>query len=235
MNLILIEPADLIAGTGRARLNDRRLQHVRDIHRAALGDRLRVGMLNGPLGFGTVVRLDDVLELELALTETAPPPLPVTVLLALPRPKALRRLLQGLTAMGVKSIFLMNAWRVEKSYWQSPLLAPEMLQQQLVLGLEQARDTQLPAVALRPRFKPFIEDEIPAIAAGSLTLVAHPDADEACPRNIGAAVTLAIGPEGGFIQYEVDLLRAHGFLPVTLGPRRLRVEQAVATLLGRMF
>jgi RsmE family RNA methyltransferase len=235
MNLILIEPADLLTGTTRARLNGRRLRYAREVHRAAPGDRLRVGLLNGRVGFGTVVQMDgDALELDVAFEEPPPPPLPVTVLLALPRPKTLKRLLQGLTTMGVKRIFLMNAWRVEKSYWQSPALQDAAVREQLVLGLEQARDTRLPSVELRRRFKPFIEDEIAAVTAGESALVAHPDAGEPCPRHLTSPLTLAIGPEGGFIQYEVDLLKAHGFMPVSLGPRRLRVEQAVAALLGRV-
>lgn len=236
MNLILIEPADIVPGTSRVRLNGRRLRHVREVHRAAPGDRLRVGILNGACGIGTVARLDeDLLELDVVFDQPSPPALPATVVLALPRPKSLKRVLQGLSTMGVKRIFLINSWRVEKSYWQSPLLEDMAVREQLVLGLEQARDTQLPSVELRQRFKPFVEDELPEIAAGTAALVAHPQADTTCPRHLGQAVTLAIGPEGGFIQYEVDLLRAHGFLPVSLGPRRLRVEQAVAMLLGRLF
>lgn len=236
MNLILIEPDEIAHGSTRVRLNGRRLQHVREVHRAAAGDTLRVGVVGGRIGVGTVVRLDDAaVELDVSLSENAPPGLPLTLLLALPRPKSLKRVLQGVTAMGVKRIFLMNALRVEKSYWQSPLLAEAALREQLILGLEQARDTQLPAVELKARFKPFIEDEIAALAADTTKLVAHPDAESECPRAVSQPVTLAVGPEGGFIQYEIDLLRAHGFIAVSLGTRRLRVEQAIAALLGRIF
>jgi len=236
MNLILIEPDEIAHGSTRVRLNGRRLKHVRDVHRAGTGDRLRVGIVGGKIGVGTVVRLDDeAVELDVELREDPPPGLPLTLLLALPRPKSLKRVLQGVTAMGVKRIFLMNAWRVERSYWQSPLLADAALRAQLVLGLEQARDTQLPAIELKSRFKPFIEDEVPTLAADTVKLVAHPDGGNECPRAVSQPLTLAVGPEGGFIQYEIDLLQAHGFTAVSLGARRLRTEQAIAALLGRMF
>jgi RsmE family RNA methyltransferase len=173
--------------------------------------------------------------MEVELTDPPPDPLPVTLLLALPRPKVLRRVLRTATSMGVKRIVLLNTWRVEKSFWSSPALDPAALREQLVLGLEQAGDTAMPALDCRKRFKPFVEDEVAALAAGTRALVAHPGAAEPCPRSVDSSVTLAVGPEGGFTAYEVDLLGAHGFTAVSLGMRRLAVESAVAALLSRLF
>lgn len=42
----------------------------------------------------------------------------------------------------------------------------------------------------------------------------------------GDAVTMVVGPEGGFADEEVAEARAHGFLTVTLAPRILRAETA---------
>ncbi|RYZ96209.1 MAG: 16S rRNA (uracil(1498)-N(3))-methyltransferase, partial [Moraxellaceae bacterium] len=44
-----------------------------------------------------------------------------------------------------------------------------------------------------------------------------------------------IGPEGGFIPYEIDLLNKQGFEVVNLGERIMRVETVVPYLLGRLF
>jgi RsmE family RNA methyltransferase len=235
VNLLLLDDADFIA-SDRARLTGRRLHHVREVHRAAVGDTLRVGRVDGAVGAGRVVALDDR-ELTLVVTLDADPPAAAAVrlLLALPRPKALRRVLQGAAAFGVKDIVLLNSWRVEKSFWQSPLLAPPALREQLLLGLEQGGDTRLPRVALRPRFKPYVEDELPALLAASQGLVAHPPAAAPCPRAVAGHLTLAVGPEGGFIPYEVEALERAGCRPVSLGPRPLRVEQAVPALLGRLL
>ena len=235
MNLILLGDDDFVDAQ-RVRLGGRRLTYVRTVHRADVGVRLRVGRLNGRIGTGVVTALDErELVMEVALDSDPPPPAPVTLFLALPRPKALRRVLQGIAAMGLKRIVLIGSWRVEKSFWASPALAHESLREQLLLGLEQGGDTVLPTVELRPRFKPFVEDETPAFIAASRALLAHPPATLACPRALPGAVTLAIGPEGGFIPYEVDLLCAHGFEAVSLGPRPLRVEHAVPALLGRIL
>lgn len=233
MNLILLQKEDFIDGQ-RAVLAGRRLRHVLEIHQAIAGQTLRVGLLNGQMGEGLILEAcAEKLILQVSLTQTAPPPLPVTLLLALPRPKMLKRILQAVSSLGVKHIYLLNSYRVEKSFWGSPLLQPEALQEQLILGLEQARDTLLPRIHLRPRFKPFVEDDVPALIRGTQALVAHPTAGAPCPVTSHIPTTLAIGPEGGFIPYEIEKLQQCGFTPVSLGERILRVETAVAVLLSR--
>jgi RsmE family RNA methyltransferase len=235
VNLILLFAEDFL-DEQRVLLTGRRLEHVTHVHRAAVGDALIVGVAGGRIGRGEITRLDkDALEMRVTLTADAPPPLPLTLVLALPRPKVLNRVIAGATSLGVKRIYLINAWRVEKSYWKSPRLFEENLRAQRILGLEQARDTTLPAIELRRFFRPFVEDELPSIARDSLALVAHPIAASECPRNVAQPVTLAIGPEGGFIEEEIASLQRVGFTPVALGPRILRVETAVAALLGRLF
>jgi RsmE family RNA methyltransferase len=135
----------------------------------------------------------------------------------------------------VKRIILLNSRRVEKSYWQSPYLETSAMKEQLLLGLEQARDTLLPEILSRPLFKPFVEDELPGLIRGTLPLVAHPTATVECPRNTDRAVTLAVGPEGGFIPYEVEKFADCGFTPTRLGERILSTETAVPALLARLF
>ena len=235
MNLLLLEDDDFVA-TDRVQLSGRRLKHLLEVHRAEAGDSLRVGRLNGLMGTGQLLSLDaERAELSVTLEQAPPGKLPLTLLLALPRPKMLRRVLQTVSAMGVPRLVLLNSYRVEKSFWQTPFLQPAAIREQLILGLEQARDTVLPEVLIEQRFKPFVEDRLPAMAAGSLGLVGHPGDYPACPRAVEQAVTLAIGPEGGWIPYEVEKLQAAGLQPVQLGERILRVETAVSVLLARLF
>jgi 16S rRNA (uracil1498-N3)-methyltransferase len=231
MNLVLLREEDFTDGRTKARLSGRRLRHIREVHRARKGDTLYAGLEGGRIGSGKVTFIDDtVLEMDIDLRGKPPEPLPLSLVLALPRPKVLRRVLFSAAAMGVKRIVL-----VEKSFWQSPALHPENIRKQLILGLEQARDTILPEVSLRPRFKPFIEDELPELAGETLKIVAHPAAAEQCPRKAGCAVTLVIGPEGGFIPFEIDRLVSAGFTAVSLGERILPVETAVPFLISRLF
>lgn len=235
MNLLLLDDADFVAAD-RVILRDRRLTHMQEVHRAESGDRLRVGRLGGLMGEGRLLRLEaNEAELEVRFDQAPPAKLPITLLLALPRPKMLRRVLQTVSAMGVPRLVLLNSYRVEKSFWQTPFLAPEVIREQLILGLEQARDTVLPEVIIEKRFKPFVEDRLPAMTAGSLGLIGHPGPWPECPRALNEPVTLAIGPEGGWIPYEVEKLHEAGLNPVQLGERILRVETAVTALLARLF
>lgn len=235
MNLLLLEDADFIA-PDRVVLRDRRLKHMQEVHRAEVGDSLRVGRIGGLLGSAELLRLESH-EAELRITLDSPPPakLPLTLVLALPRPKMLRRVFQTVATMGVPKVILVNSYRVEKSFWQTPFLEPAAIREQLILGLEQARDSVLPEIIIEKRFKPFVEDRLPQLVDGTLGLVGHPGDFPACPRAVTESVTLAIGPEGGWIPYEVDLLSKAGLQPVQLGERILRVETAVTALLARLF
>ncbi|GAB2791312.1 16S rRNA (uracil(1498)-N(3))-methyltransferase [Halomonas shantousis] len=236
MNLILLSPDDLL-DTHHARIHDpRRLRHLRDVHRAAPGDELTLGLVGGAMGRGRLLSLEaSHAEFEVTLDQPPPPPLPVHLLLALPRPRMLARTLEHVTALGVKQLTLLHTRRVEKSYWQSPELRPEKMREHLVLGLEQARDTVLPEIHVETRFKPFMEDRLPSLLEGRRGLLAHPGMAGQCPRGLQEPAVLAVGPEGGFIAYEVEAFLAQGFEGVHLGSRILRVETAVTALLARLF
>ncbi|MFC3150169.1 16S rRNA (uracil(1498)-N(3))-methyltransferase [Litoribrevibacter euphylliae] len=237
MNLILITEHDFVSSS-LIELSDYRAKHIHQVHQAEPGRRLKVGMLNGLMGYGEVIEATQDgqsfrVSLTVELTHNPPNKLPLTVILALPRPKMLRRIIQNLTALGVEHLVLINSYRVEKSYWQSPFL--EQLDEYVQLGLEQAVDTVPMTIQLEKRFKPFVEDRLPTVVSEKKALVAHPYVSETCPRDIDESLVLAIGPEGGFIQYEVDKLIEAGFEAVTLGQRIQKVETVLPQLIGRLF
>jgi RsmE family RNA methyltransferase len=230
LNLLLLDPGDLDGE--RARVGGRRARHVVEVLRAAAGDRIAVGLVGGATGEAEVLSasVEEVL-LAVQLGASPPPRSPVSLVLALPRPKILRKVLQASAAMGIARIALVGTYRVEKSYFGSPLLAPAALEVELRLGLEQGRDTVLPVVTLHRFFKPFVEDDLDLAfpAEGAARLLAHPHAPgpiDALPGRSPAAV-VAIGPEGGFTPYEAETLASRGFAPFSLGPRPLRVDVAV--------
>lgn len=231
MNCILFTSDDIFTDS-TITLTDHRHVHIRQVLKAQVGDVLSVGVVNGKMGTGAVVDSGDSGTTLLVTLDREPPaPHPATLVLALPRPKVMKRVVYTATTMGVKTIHIMNAWRVEKSYWDSPMLAPEFLHQQMMLGLEQAKDTVLPTVHFHRFFTQFVRKELPALRGDVRGLLAHPYESRPLAGR-SEKIFLAIGPEGGFIQKEVDTFRETGFETVSLGERILRVETAVPVLLG---
>lgn len=235
MNLILLTEADFTCA-GRVRLTDQRARHIVQVLDSAQGDSLKVGQLGGLRGCGTIIELrSNSVTLEVVLDTPPPAKLPLTLLLALPRPKAARRILAAATELGVESIILINSYRVEKSYWQSPLVDDQHLQNAMLEGLAQSGDTHLPRLLRAKLFKPFVEDQLPQWLSDRTGLVAHPYADTTCDSAPNGPCLLAIGPEGGFIPYEIDKLSSAGMAAISLGPRILRVETAVPALIGALY
>lgn len=235
MNIVLLHSHDFI-DQHRVSIADRRFQHLQQVNKVSLGDSIQVGLINDKLGVGIVEAISDTtIELNITLNTEPPKALPLHLIIALPRPKMLKRILQTCATMGVKKITFINSYRVEKSYWQTPWLKADNLREQFLLGLEQGKDTLLPKVNLEQRFKPFVEDTLPKLCQNKLALLAHPNSELPCPLGIEQDCLLIIGPEGGFIDYEVDKLEQAGCQAIHLGERILRVETAVPVLLSKLF
>lgn len=236
MNLILIRPEEM-APNQSVRLTDERAEHIRTVLRAEPGKALRVGLLNGPFGTGTVEeRTGEMVTLACEWESNAPPRPPVDLLLAMPRPKVLKRLWAQLAALGVGRIILTNAEKVERFYFDTHVLEPDFYNKRLMEGLQQARDTRLPEVTVVKQLKPFLEMEhFPDIGT---KLIADPSGTKKlfqCLENAGPGrALLAIGPEGGWTPYELEMFRANGFEVFGLGPRILRTDTACIGLISML-
>lgn len=237
MNLLLLHPHE-VDGDGVVRLTGPRARHLIDVLRVTSGQVIRVGVLDGPLGTGDVSHVQaDAVHLRCHLGRETPPRPGVDLLLALPRPKVLRRLWAQLAAIGVGRIMLVNAERVERDYFGTHLLSPDVYVPLLIEGLQQARDTRLPIVSLHRRLKPFVEDELDAHVTHGHRLLAHPGvatplAAVLRPDPAPEQVLIAVGPEGGWNEFERGLLIRHRFQPVDLGARTLRTDTACVALLS---
>lgn len=195
--------------------------------------------MRGPRGWARVVAAEpDQLSLEIESLEAPEPPPPTSLILALPRPKALRRVLAAAASMGVARVDLSNAWRVEKAYFGSPALAPAALDEALRAGCEQGAVTWVPELAVHRRLMPLLDSLPPAAEDPARRLVAHPGAaaiEEAAAGLASAApALLAVGPEGGWIQREVDTFVERGFTAVSAGASIMRTEVAVPALLAQL-
>ena len=234
MNIVLLDPrqteSELWSITSK-----RQLEHLKQHVNVQVGDHLKVGIREGQRYLTEIVEVtEQVVKLKPIQIEAVPAKLPVTLILAMPRPKVLRRLIMDSVTLGVEKIILLHSYRVDKSYWQTPFL--QQLDQYVTLGLEQAGDTVAPQIEIYKRFKPFVEDVLPSlITADRPAYVAHPYAESKMPFAIEHACTIVIGPEGGFIPYEIDLLTKNGCQALSLGNRIIRTETVISYVLGRLF
>ena len=235
MNLILIE-SDELTQERTVRLSGVRLQHLREVLRVANGDTLRVGLVDGPRGTALVRSLDErEAVLECGFEPVTPDRPAVDLLLALPRPKVMRRLFAQLAALGVGRIILTNAARVERDYFDAHILSPAVYRPLLIEGLQQAKDTRLPLVTIHRQFRILVEDDLQNLAPSQARMVAQPGDAPSIGQRAAASrpgrLVLAVGPEGGWNEFELTLLTRHGFLPIGLGPRTLRSDTACIALL----
>jgi 16S rRNA (uracil1498-N3)-methyltransferase len=236
VNLILLERREANAA-GQVTLTGPRARHLLNVLRVEPGRPVRVGILDGPCGVGTVrSAAEGVVELDCVFDEDPPPAPRVDLLLALPRPKVMRRLWAQVAALGVGQVILTNAERVERNYFDTHVLSPETYRPLIVEGLQQARDTRVPRLSIHRQFKVLIEDDLDALFPAGLRLAADPaaaaPAGSLAPEGPGGRVLLAVGPEGGWNAYETALLETHGFERVGMGPRTLRTDTACVALLA---
>ena len=233
MNIVVLDRSDW-RDEEHVRLVDRRADHIRAVLRAAVGDSVRVGELNGHLGQGRICAIDaDSVVLRVELSQPPPPRHRFDVVLSLPRPKVLRRLFRTVAEYGVANLHLIHSARVEKSYWQSPLLAAEKVHDALLAGMERASDTVVPKVHQYRRFRPFVEDQLKDICAGRPCWIAQMGASLALRDTPAGDAVVMVGPEGGFVPFELGLAQAVIAQPVHLGSRTLSVDTALTTALAQ--
>ena len=234
MNIVLLDPRQTQAALWSI-TSKRQLEHLQQHVKIQVGDTLKVGIRGGKRYFCEVISVaGQAIQLKALYEENVPKKLPVTLIVAMPRPKVLRRLIMDSVTLGVEKIILLHSYRVDKSYWQSPFL--QQLEQYITLGLEQAGDTIAPEIEIYKRFKPFVEDVLPHLMSAECpAYVAHPYAETTMPFALEHPCSIVIGPEGGFIPYEIELLVNNGCQAVSLGNRILRTETVIAYVLGRLF
>jgi len=227
--------------------DSKQVTHIKEVLKSQIGDSLTIAEIGGYIGKATITQINDneVFLTDIILDKKPPVKLDLTVVLALPRPKVLRRLIMDMTSLGVNKLIIVNSYRSQKSYWQSPLL--NRIDEFVFEGLQQAIDSVPPVIEFKKRFKPFVEDDFPALLVDekadreqSNAVIAHPYATQSWKSYLEVASNnkesmpkvLCIGAEGGWINYEVDLLCKHGCTSVSLGERILRTETVVSVLLA---
>jgi RsmE family RNA methyltransferase len=238
MNIILFSHNETKHST--ITVTDYRARHISKIIKAKKDDTLITGEINGPKGTSRIQQINaaSVTFTDITHTQTTPRP-QIDLIMALPRPIMLKRVLAQAATFGVNHLFLINSNRVEKSFFSSSKMHPEKIHHYLLTGLEQGCATMLPTVSIHKRFRPFIEDELPKqMQIYTHSGIAHPNTQTTIntiiPTGATGQILLVIGPEGGWVDYEVAKFNELGITPFTMGERIVRVDSVVPALLSQL-
>ena len=258
MNRILFEKSEIV--DGRAVFSDGRAEHVLNVLHGRVGQVLKTGEIDGPVGTsliedirnlherepGSAQRGNGLLAGEIAVkcshSEKAAEPW-IDLILAPPRPRVLKRLLPQLTAMGVGKIVLVGAEKVEKAFWGAQLVKEDVYRPLLVDGLMQCGTTAVPEMRIEKSFLRYAEFGIEDEFAGYVKIVAHPPSElssssktpECLKTKSFSRPVVAIGPEGGWTDGEVELLEGIGFERYSLGSRILRTDTACISVIAQLM
>lgn len=234
MNRILFDKEEITGGV--AVFGGVRAEHVLKVLHGEVGQTLKTGEINGPIGTSEITAIDGGrITVRLVHDREALAPW-VDLILAPPRPRIMKRLLPQLASLGVGRIILVGAKKVEKDFWGATLLKEEIYRPLLVDGLMQAGTTALPTIATVRNFRKWLREDLDREFPSPRRVVAHPYGAESAPATDGSfgRLLLAVGPEGGWTDEEVALLEERGFARYSLGPRILRTDTAVISLLARL-
>jgi len=236
VNLLLVDQSQV--SQKRITLEGRQAKHCLQVLKVKPGSTIRAGVINEGKCSASVLAIDgDKIDISLGELHPETPPT-LSIALALPRPKALSRIVSALASFGVHQIFLINAWRVERSYFSSPRLFPERLKEDLWLGCEQGAQTWLPSIRIVDSFRRFVEDVEPQqFSNATQRILFHPGGhlrlNHALKNAESKAALFAFGPEGGFVKEELLSWEKAGYSRVDLGTGPLQTGVAINAAMGQ--
>lgn len=228
MNLVLFETA---AEATRLDPADPRARHIREVLRLKPGDKLFVGVVNGPRG-QAIITSDDTqgLRLDIKWEEKTDAPRTFFALVGMPRPQTARDVLREAATFGITALHFFSVEKGESSYGNSVLWKTDEWRQRLREGAAQAFATTIPEVVCHESLRDALEKIATATPAGSVRIaldVYEADAPLSQTTPAQGPVVLALGAERGWSAAERKQLRAAGFTLAHLSPRVLRTETAL--------
>lgn len=233
MRRFYLEPE--ACGAPILKLTGREAHHAAHVLRTQQGERLTV--LDGAGGeYLCAVRQIGRREVTLEVLEkrrVPPPPFSVTLLQALPKSRAFDLILEKATELGVRRIVPLISARSVSRPGEAGECKLEKWRLTLIEALKQCGAAWLPQLDAPPTVEGFLAREqgfdlqwVASLRAGAQ----HPQesfrASRARLGRLPQTVAVWIGPEGDFTAEELDAIESAGAIPVSLGPRVLRVETA---------
>lgn len=184
------------------------------------------------MGEGVIENISDQqVSIKIKLLDDPPPKAQLTLIASICRPQTMKKIISLATMIGAQKLILSKTDGVDKSYLSSKELRPEIYELQILKALEQAGDTVKPEVEI---WKHFSEQSLREQKGGKWfgdTITSENSSRE----SFALPLTICVGCEVGWSERERTILINAGYIPVSLGPRILRVDIALALLAGRVL
>jgi len=215
--------ADEISGN-RAALVGAHAEHLIRVLRARIGQEFDI-VADAVVRRGRVVTISDN-RVEFELGEEVPAesaPVQLTLLLAIFKFDRMEWAIEKCTELGVSRIVPVIARRTESHLASASVKRVERWRRIALQAAEQSRRASPPEIADPIKLRK-------AITLDAELKVVLSEAEEQCQlRDISqpsGEVLLAVGPEGGWSEDELETFQKQGWLSVSLGPTILRAETA---------
>ena len=223
------------AGRNRAVLTGEHAVHLSRVLRAKVGQEFEIALPGEhPVRLGRIVAINNSrVEFELGQPVSAilEPALEITLLLAIFKFDRMEWAIEKATELGVSRIVPVIARRTEKHLLAAASKRQQRWQRLALQASEQSRRQSEPDITLPMPLKKAIES-----ATGLRIVLSETERDQPLQRLLAAdpvsAVTLAIGPEGGWTEEELALFAQHEWQAATLGKSILRAETAAIAALA---
>lgn len=217
---------DLPISGGLVSLSEAESQHASRVMRVQVGDGLVLFDGRGKQAnarFVEVGRKQCHCQAEPALSVNRETQREIHLAIALPKPDRSRELIERLTELGVCSLTPLIASRTQRPPTDA-LLAK--LRRGVIEACKQSGRNQLMDLLVPMQAEDFFKN-----CAQGTKWIAHP-AMEKLSHDLppSGVFHVAIGPEGGWTDDEVELAVSQSFKPVDLGARIYRIETAATTL-----
>jgi RsmE family RNA methyltransferase len=226
MNQIVIEQSEYSSDTRTVCLGSgERLTHLNTVIKAHPGDELKLCVLNQFCAMGILKSLSSeeaIIEIKEKLEF---PDHSIHLLIGMSRPPTIKKVLEHATCMGIKAFHFIGTSLSERSYMQSKITNPEQYEKYLKLGLAQsARYYKMPQVFFHKNIYAAPYSQLPD---SRFVLERDTDSTFLKYQPLTYPLCMAIGPERGFSDEEINYLEEKSFQAVRISNTTLRVEHAV--------
>ncbi len=232
MNMVLVQISEVDCW-GAVVITGRRCDHINKILRLKVGDSFKIGVLDGRSGIAEITEISGASVKACCSFNAEPSDLVrIDVILAMPRPKVMKRLWAPLAMLGIGRIFIINADKVEKYYFDTHVLDVDFYESRLVDGLEQSCRTVMPKVSIGRTVTPDSAAFFTQFAEYRKVLAMPASVKQLDAVRSYEKLVIAIGPEGGWTDRELNQFAGHGFETISLGPTPLKVDVAAISLIS---